>query len=410
MGESFLRHIVQTVFTNCSALLREYQDVTSIHVYSLSPRPQTDVALLADIASSTSDIYRQNGPILATNKYGVITNPSVRRRDPAARHAPSAVGAPKPVKQEKVAEKPAPAPKVKQEVVEKSSANPTPSSSSGKGPAPVAKRGGAGGIMQSFAKAASKPPPKPKQPVKKEDTSVAALSDDGEADDADMPSSRKAYTAAPDAARKSKKEREENLRRMMDEDDDDDVDEKDDEPDDEEMDDAPEPEPEPEPEAKPKEEPAEVISSSENGRRRGKRRIMKKKRILDDQGYMGKSNRLPAGHHPGQPQAFGSIALQSPSKSPAGNLFQKMILRFRLPRRLPPQLRRRPVPRPRSLVERRTRGISCHSSQRNKNTLMRAGRGRARSETIGSTGAMFCEAHLLASTSKPFCEPAAPSS
>ncbi|KAM4055693.1 DNA polymerase subunit cdc27 domain-containing protein [Hirsutella rhossiliensis] len=272
---------------NLEALLREYQEVTSIHIYSLAPRAQTDVALLADVANSISETYKQDGSPLATSKYGVIPNPSVRRRDPAGRLAPPTVSASKPVKQEKAPEKPAPAAKAKHEPAEKSSANATPSSSSGKGAAPSTKRGSAGGIMQSFAKAASKPPSKPKQATK-EEASAAALSDDGEADDSDMPSSKKASTA-PGATRESRKEREENLRRMMDDDDGEDVDDKDDEPDDEEMDDAPEPEAEPEqmePETKPKEEPAEVISSSGNGRRRGKRRIMKKKRILDDQGYM----------------------------------------------------------------------------------------------------------------------------
>lgn len=69
---------------------------------------------------------------------------------------------------------------------------------------------------------------------------------------------------------------------------------KEDEQSDEEMEEASEaePEPEPEPEQKPKEEkePTEVISNSGDGRRRGKRRVMKKKRILDDQGYMGKNS------------------------------------------------------------------------------------------------------------------------
>ncbi|KAF4506997.1 hypothetical protein G6O67_005677 [Ophiocordyceps sinensis] len=268
---------------NLEAILRDFAEVTSIHIYSLAPWPRIDVASLADVASSVSETCKQDGPWIATSKHGVIPNPSVRRRDPAGRRAPAAVSAPKPGKQEKVSQKPAPAAKVKQETVEKSSSSAAPS---GKGAA--AKRGGPGGIMQSFAKAASRPPPKPKQASKKEETGEAAMSDDGEADDSDMPSSKKTCTTAPDTTRVGKKEREEYLRRMMDEDDGGENDGKDDDPDDE-MDDVPEPEPEPEqvePETKPKDEPAEVMSSSGKGRRRGKRRVMKKKRILDDQGYM----------------------------------------------------------------------------------------------------------------------------
>ncbi len=37
-----------------------------------------------------------------------------------------------------------------------------------------------------------------------------------------------------------------------------------------------------------KDEPKEIISASSDGRKRGKRRVMKKKQIMDDQGYLGK--------------------------------------------------------------------------------------------------------------------------
>ena len=50
----------------------------------------------------------------------------------------------------------------------------------------------------------------------------------------------------------------------------------------------PEPElepPAPEPE---KEEPTEVVASSGDGRRRGKRKVMKARRFLDEEGNMGK--------------------------------------------------------------------------------------------------------------------------
>lgn len=143
--------------------------------------------------------------------------------------------------------------------------------------------------MQSFAKAASKPP-KPKPAPKNEDEDAAmAVSDDGEADDSDLPAAKKKTQEEADSLRNAKKQREEELRRMMEEDDEEEGHEKE-KDEDEDMEDAPEPEPEPEPQPveEKKEEPSEVVASSGDGRRRGKRRVTKKKRILDDQGYMGK--------------------------------------------------------------------------------------------------------------------------
>jgi DNA polymerase delta subunit 3 len=147
--------------------------------------------------------------------------------------------------------------------------------------------------MQSFAKAAARPA-KPKTAPKKEEDTAMALSDDGEADDSDIvaTSSKSKPVVDSEDIKRKRQEREDALRKMMEDDDEDEKEESDRESEqaDEEMEEAPEPEAEPEPESKKEEkEPAEMISSTGDGRRRGKRRVMKKKRILDDQGYMGKS-------------------------------------------------------------------------------------------------------------------------
>lgn len=283
-------------------VLADYKQVTAIHVYSLAPHPQKDLSLLSDVSAQLSEYSINEDTSAAAKKYGTIPNTQVRRRDRKERSKAAAPPS-KPVKQEPVAPKPTPAAKikqdpfapkpsptdtkpVKQEESEPSSKNATPSSSAGKKP-PALKKGVSGGIMQSFARAAALPP-RPKPAPKKEEDTEMALSDDGEADDSDLPA--KKATADPEAVRAARKEREDALRRMMEDDDDEEdaeASEKDDEPADEEMEEAPEPEPEPEPEAKKEEkESAEVVSSSGDGRRRGKRRVMKKKRILDDQGYM----------------------------------------------------------------------------------------------------------------------------
>ena len=298
MCQDLLNDSLKLTWAN-SDILAGYQQVASIHVYSLAPHPQKDLSLLCDVNMQLSEYSKTKEPTAAAKKYGIIINPQVRRRDRKG-HAPGSVQssgkavkqeAPKPapaakVKQEPADPKPSPfAPKLKSEASDSSSKEATPSSSNNaKKPTSSLKRGTSGGIMAAFATAAAKPP-KPKPAPKKEDIAMA-LSDDGEADDDDIPVSKKPSIDA-EAAKKAKKEREDELRKMMDEDDEEEVSEKDNDPADEEMEEAPEPEPEPEPEPK-KEEPAEVVSSTGDGRRRGKRRVMKKERILDDQGYMGK--------------------------------------------------------------------------------------------------------------------------
>ncbi|OAA62915.1 DNA polymerase subunit Cdc27 [Cordyceps fumosorosea ARSEF 2679] len=266
--------------------LAQYSKVTAIHIYSLAPNPQKDFILLADVSKSISEYSTNEDAATLSKKYGAIYNPHTRRRDrkkgiptpapkpaavnnpePAAKPVAKSAAAPTPVKKE-----PAPSAPVKQE---------TPSSSVSKG-APAPKKA-LGGIMQSFAKAASKPP-KPKPAVKKEEDTAMALSDDGEADADDMPVPQKT-AAETESLRQAKRKREDDLRRMMEEDDEEEEEDEDKEPEDAEMEE-PEPEPEPEPMKEEKKEPEEVVSTSSNGRRRGKRRVMKKKRILDDQGYM----------------------------------------------------------------------------------------------------------------------------
>ncbi|TFA97480.1 DNA polymerase delta subunit 3 [Trichoderma ghanense] len=280
-------------------VLAEYEQVSSFHIYSLAPFPQRDLAMLSDVSRSLSEYRNAEEPAKALDTYGIIANPQARKRDRKGRPQILAPTAPKPItKQESQASTPKPSQpeKAKPEAREtpSTSADATPSSSAGKKPPATLKRGASGGIMQSFAKAAAKPPkpkPKPEPKAKDEDTSMA-LSDDGEADEEDVLPPQK--TVDHEALKRARKEREEALMRMM-QDPEEDVREeakKDDEQSDEEMEEASEPEPEPEtepePEQQPKEEkePTEVVSNSSNGRRRGKRRVMKKKRILDDQGYM----------------------------------------------------------------------------------------------------------------------------
>lgn len=247
------------------------------------------MSLLADAANQalTLETNNRKSPV-------PITNPYVRRRErqgpglKAAAAATSAVKSQARSAPSKTAQAPAPA-KVKQETKAAKRTHDEPEKRAAaapvKKPAPPLKRGSSSGIMQAFSKAATK--------AKKgadtsrsatpsgDDSNVQPMSDDGE-DDVQMPEPK-----LPTAAElKRRKQREDELRRMMEDDDDDDDEEeasseKADTPAEETM------EEEPAAAEPAKEEETEIVTASTNGRRRGKRRVMRKKQIMDEQGYLG---------------------------------------------------------------------------------------------------------------------------
>ncbi|KAK3688434.1 DNA polymerase subunit Cdc27 [Podospora appendiculata] len=277
--------------------LAEYDEVTSIHLYSVGPLPTKDFTLLAGVANEVLSLGAED----ANKNPGPISNPRMHRRErqvASAKAKTTAAAAHVKPKHEPKQEpsrlfpvKPAPAPapaKITGEVqaVKPDSEKPEKGSSSApsKKPAPALKRGGSANssIMHAFSKATTKvQKAETSQPATPsgDDSSLQPMSDDGE-DDTEIPQPR--TRAVSD--RKNKTEREEELRRMMEEDDDDDEDEE------EKAESIAEEPEEPEEEVSTTEptqdEPTEVATTSGDGRRRGKRRITKKKQIMDDQGYL----------------------------------------------------------------------------------------------------------------------------
>lgn len=218
-----------------------------------------------------------------------VQNTHVRRRERRSAAAKTAQ-APEPAKTKPAPVKPAPAVKVKEEPKSESKASSkesTPVPSGSKKAAP--KRGASGGIMQSFAKAAAMPKKAstsiPATPSAAEDADIQglALSDDGEDDSAAMPEPKPEPSQEIETTGKSRKARQDELKRMMEESSEDEEPEKEDTP----MEEAEEP-PAPEEVKKEDAEPAEVVSSTGDGRRRGKRQVIKKKTVMDPEGYLGK--------------------------------------------------------------------------------------------------------------------------
>ncbi|KAH5407493.1 hypothetical protein HBI47_171510 [Parastagonospora nodorum] len=277
----------------------EFDEVTSIHVYSLEPGPIEDSGVLAacnhEIVTQDSD----EDPMNWWRIYGSIQNPYVKRRTVKSVPPPLAPAT------TKAAAKPVAKPSFGTATAAQGKAKDTDSTTS-KGTAaednaasrstpqsiasnPTLKRSdsksgnkksqSAGDLFKSFAKAKpkTKDAEKSKESTPAADEPMQGMSED-EGDAGDMPEVV-VDGAKNEAARKAREDRQEKLRKMM-------------EDDDEDMPDAPI-ETESQPAATPASN-AETPESTqgeatvivENGRRRGKRRVMKKKKVKDEDGYL----------------------------------------------------------------------------------------------------------------------------
>ncbi|OBW68791.1 MAG: Uncharacterized protein AUREO_011490 [Aureobasidium pullulans] len=275
-----------------------FDQVLSIHVYSIQPGKLNDLHVLTECNRAIM-ATAVNEDLLETSKqYGIIQNSQVKRRPMRAQKQPPPPNAApaNPAKSMFASSRPS----AKETSKSSTSARSTPDSSQASTQAsskPAAtktaplKREGSS-LFKAFAKARPKADSQATEssaeaspalePAVKEDEPMHDLSDE-EADDEDAAMLDEG--AITETGGKSKKEREEALRRMMD---------MEDEP----MTDAPAKTPAavtPEPAAddsdakselqKKKEEPEEKVIVA-GGRRRGRRRVMKKKTVQDEEGYL----------------------------------------------------------------------------------------------------------------------------
>jgi DNA polymerase delta subunit 3 len=275
-----------------------FEKITGIHVYSLAARGLSDLNSLTECNRKIAVECASEDPLVAWKQYGTIQNPNVKRR---TQKRPPPLPATLNTKEAPAKAKPAPA---LEKQATKASNEPEPTSAKATpvpekntdatkkktATKPVTLKREASSIFKSFAKGANKAKkpastessaaPSP-APVPAEDDSMGGMSDD------DIDSAAVDEEIEVDAGTgKSKKDREADLKAMMD-------------ADDEEMEDvadgasdnaldAPKDEEKEESQESTKEEPKETLTV-ENGRRRGRRRVMKKKTVKDDEGYLGES-------------------------------------------------------------------------------------------------------------------------
>ncbi|KAH0279131.1 hypothetical protein KCU91_g1958, partial [Aureobasidium melanogenum] len=291
---------------NLESARSTFDHVLSIHVYSIQPSKINDLHILTDCNRAIMAAAINEDLLETYKQYGVIQNPQVKRRSmrnqhhqkqPPAQKATLSNTDTKAAKSMFSSSRPATKKDVSKDTTNSAKSTPDSSQASTQAStksaatktAPLKREGSS--LFKAFAKAkpktlsqateSSAEPSPGLDSAAKEDEAMHDLSDE-EADDEDAAMLDEG--AITEAGGKSKKEREDELRRMMD---------MEDEP----MTDAPtkaapaeapesaEDEPDSKPEAQTKEEPEETVTVSD-GRRRGRRRVMKKKTVQDEEGYL----------------------------------------------------------------------------------------------------------------------------
>jgi DNA polymerase delta subunit 3 len=274
-----------------------FEKITGIHVYSLAAGGLSDLNSLTECNRKIAVECASEDPLVAWKQYGTIQNPNVKRRTQKRPPLPATSNA----KEAPAKAKPAPA---LEKQANKASNEPEPTSAKATpvpekntdatkkktATKPVTLKREASSIFKSFAKGANKAKkpastessaaPSP-APVPAEDESMGGMSDD------DIDSAAVDEEIEVDAGTgRSKKDREADLKAMMDADDEEMKDVADGASDN--ALDAPKDEEKEESQESTKEESKETLTV-ENGRRRGRRRVMKKKTVKDDEGYLGES-------------------------------------------------------------------------------------------------------------------------
>jgi DNA polymerase delta subunit 3 len=285
-----------------------FEEITGIHMYSLASGGLSDLNSLTECNRKIGVEYASEDPLLAWKQYGTIQNPNVKRR--TQKRPPPAASAPA----TKEAPKPKPIPMLEKQASKASNesgpdsakATPVPekntdASKKKTATKPTTVKRQPSDIFKSFARGANKakvasaessaaPSPAPTTSAK-EDESMGGMSDDDPDDPVD---DEEIEVEAGNG--KSKKDREADLKAMMDVDDEpmEDVEEDTDQG---AIDTPKESEAEDSQGTTKQEEPKETMTV-ENGRRRGRRRVMKKKTVKDDEGYLGEFLSTLSPHNP----------------------------------------------------------------------------------------------------------------
>ncbi|CAL3962730.1 unnamed protein product [Diplocarpon coronariae] len=311
-GESGVLSITLVKEEQLEEVQSQYERISSIHVYSIGPHPLKDLQILSDITREIQVLCLNEDALESAPKYGTILNPNVKRRP--TRRPPPIAEAPAPIKTQPPKPKiPEPKEDAKpsrqesknsqlstaakdffakgKETKSKDKAKQAASSSKESTQNPQNLKRDNSSIFKSFTKANSKPKREGTDSSAVDSPALSAAEDSPMRDTEDDDDEEDTYVAAPapskktvESDRKSRKEREAALKKMMEDDSEEIVEPKAKRQKSEEV---------VEKEKKREEESESVESKEEmpsvtvsDARRRGRRRVMKKKTVKDDEGYL----------------------------------------------------------------------------------------------------------------------------
>lgn len=217
----------RTSTNHCAEMREQYETITSIHIYSLSPERIQDLVSLTDVGRGLfTDVFAKEDPLEHNKIYGVIQNPHVRRRKGKRPVVPQGP-APKfqAVKEESKASRtstgastqPKPAAEAKSEEASRPSSRDS-TSTNGPSKQPALKRGGSD-LFRAFAKQSQQ---KPKSALTKQDSDTPMKDDDeGESEDEALflDTGKRTTKKRPSDAKKEREDKAAKLRKMMDSDD-----------------------------------------------------------------------------------------------------------------------------------------------------------------------------------------------
>lgn len=296
---------------NLEEVKGQFEEITSIHIYSLSPGKIEDLVALTDLGRELyTDVFTKEDPLVHNKQYGVVQNPQVRRRKGKRPYIPQ-VDKPKmvPVKEEKkakeepkksqpfaVTSKPTATLKKEETTSRPSSRDSTSTQDKSK---PTLKRD-ASDIFKAFAKSSQKSKTKPKEEAKEnsQDTKMTDADEEGEDDDEALfldTNTRKSSSKRISESKAERVDKAAKLRKMMDSDDEAEV-----EPVEKEAGFSKD-----EPDSKndvSKEDDGDGVAWSDSDneakkeikeeepvgpkRKRGKRKVVKKRTVKDDEGFL----------------------------------------------------------------------------------------------------------------------------
>lgn len=222
---------------NLAAIKEQYEQITAIHIYSLSPARLPDVQVLADDGRAVfSDYHAKQDPLIHNKDYGVIQNTHVRRRkgkrpeninlqptkeeSSTAQLATSGAGA---LRANNFKQDP------KKEDTQGVASRPSSrdsSSTTRSVPKPSLKRDGSS-LFKAFAKQSNKPKLERKDTDTSADSKKGELdanADEGESEDEALflDTNTRTSKKRPSDTQREREERQAKLRKMMDEEEDDD--------------------------------------------------------------------------------------------------------------------------------------------------------------------------------------------